>query len=72
MIGRLIFLGILVFYPKQLLEWIISVVIAFGAAYATVEVHGIAPIGIFLLWFMADYFLIQILFSVLNRRKQHA
>lgn len=71
MIGRLIFIGLLVLYPKAMAEWLVAIVLAFIAAYLTVaDVHWIAPIGAFLLWYMADYILIQIIFGVLfNRRK---
>jgi hypothetical protein len=71
MLEKLIFLVIVVFYPKALFQWIVAIIIAFVAAYFTVEVNGIAPMGIFLIWFMADYILIQIIFGILFNRKDH-
>jgi hypothetical protein len=73
MITRLIILGLCVFYPKFVLQWFVTLVLAFIAAYLTVaQADGIAPLGSFIGWFAADYIFIQVLFSILNRRKSDA
>jgi hypothetical protein len=47
-----------------------ATVIAGVAAYLTVEEHGIAPIGQFGLWWIADYIIIMWLFGLLDRKQK--
>lgn len=63
----LIIAGLLWFFPRQSLEWCAALTLAGVAAWLTVETHGIAPLGPFEAWFMADYILIQIIFSLFDR-----
>jgi hypothetical protein len=73
MFTRFLFLGLCVLYPKFVLQWFVASVLAFLAAYWTVaQANGIAEMSPFLGWFAADYIFIQVLFSILNRRKSHA
>jgi hypothetical protein len=57
------------FFPRASLEWVASGVIAFICAYfTTANQYWVAPMGPFMLWFIADYALLQWLFSRLNKR----
>lgn len=61
-----------VFYPRAVAQWFVTLIVAWFAAYITVaEANWYAPIGPFLLWFVADFILIQLLFGLLNRRHRH-
>jgi hypothetical protein len=75
MSGAVIFLGIValcIFYTKYVVEWFAALILAGVAAWFTTETHGIAPLGQFELWFIADYILVQWLFVLLNKRANQA
>jgi hypothetical protein len=73
--GKLVAVGLIaltIFYPRAAAQWIVTLIVAWIAAYLTVaEYNWYAPMGPFLLWFVADYILIQLLFGLLNRRHRH-
>jgi hypothetical protein len=58
------FIGLCYLYPKQVAQWFVSAIVAFVAAYLTTD-GKLAPFeGMFLI----NYILIQIIFSIWNRR----
>lgn len=64
---RIIIAGIAYFYPRQTLEWAVATVLAFVAAWLTVEKHGIAPIGQFELMCIVYYAIIMFNVGLLDR-----
>jgi hypothetical protein len=67
--GRLIFIGLCIFYPKQVAQWFLATLMAGVAAYLTVaRPDHIARLGPFELWWIADYILIQLGFALLDRQ----
>ena len=60
--------GIRYFYPKLVVQWLVASIVAGVAAYMT-SGGVLAP---FEGWFIVDYLLIQWLFGIYNRRKEHA
>jgi hypothetical protein len=60
--------GIRYFYPKLVVQWLVASIVAGVAAYMT-SGNALAP---FEAWFIVDYLLIQWLFGIYNRRKEHA
>jgi hypothetical protein len=68
-----VLIALCVFFPRAMAQWVVSIVVAFIAAYmTTANQYWIAPIEPFLLWYMADYAIMQLIFWVLNRRHRHA
>lgn len=64
---------LLYFWPRASIEWIVSMVVAFIAAYFTVaDKYWFAPIYPFMGWYVADYAILQFLFWRLNKRWDRA
>ena len=64
----LAFAAICYFFPRATLEWAVASILAFILAYMTVQTHGIAPLHPFALWWIADYIVLQLIFSLFNRK----
>jgi len=60
-------------FPRAMAQWVVSMVVAFIAAYLTVaDQYWFAPPVAFMGWYILDYAVMQLIFWLLNRRHAHA